>query len=243
MEKILRMPLPEKSMITRFSGVFEAFKKGQSATMVGLPYCATGAFFKSIIDSNHDLYEKLAKGYKFHFVLLDLYTGQKNPENFRKYILERFTQSQQNYLKVENPKLEFTFSQIKDFVKNFKENERLIFVIFGITEYAKEAPELLKTLKELYYLNYQPIAKICFFTPDDPIILNLPQLYEVQPIIQQNVFYMDALTTSEMDYIRKRFEKLDNMFVSDETHEKISSLSGNHYYLYKMIAKAHVLKT
>lgn len=239
------MPLPEESMVKRFKEVFEAFKKGQSATLIGLPYCGKAGFFRSIIDTNHDLYNRLTKGYKFHFVLLDLYNGNRTPENFRNYILERFTQSQSKNvekLNEQNQDIKFTFSQIKDLVSKFGENERLIFVVFGVAKYAQESPEIIKLLKELYYLHFQPKAKICFFFPGDPVLLKHQQLYEIQPLVHQNVFFFDTLTQNEIDYIRRRLELIDNIKIDNNTHLKICQLSGNHYYLYKIIAKSYVMK-
>lgn len=237
-QDIIRMPLPKESLIKRFSPIFEVFKRGQSATIIGLPYCGKGGFFKSIVETNKDIYNQMTSGYVFHFIFLDLYTGEKTLKNLRRYILERFTQNQPGNVKTTN----ITFSKIKNFVKNFKTNERLIFVIFGITEYSQESPEIIKVFKELYYLHFQPIAKICFLFPGDPMILNHPKLYEIQPLIQQNIFFFNALTNIEIEYTRKRLELIDNIKIDNTTHLKISQLSGNHYYLYKSIAKAYSLR-
>lgn len=235
------MPLPEDSMIRRFKGVFEAFKKGQSATMIGLPYCGKSSFFRALIESNNQLTQKISNNTKLTFIFIDNYTGEKTAIGFKNYIISSFNQKiNQNDQKVDLQ----TFLNIENYIKTLENNERIVFVIFGIDDYANNYPDLIKVLREMYYSLHSKSANsknnLCFFFIGEPTILNNPNTSDIQSIIHQNIFYFEPLVSEKLNYVRKRFQQNEIFKLNDEEHKIISKYSGGHYYLYKTISKDYL---
>lgn len=235
------LPLPQASLHKRFLPLFETFQKGQSTTLIGAPYCGKGSFLRTMIETNKEFTTKLSGNYDLHFVFIDAYFEETDEEKYKKYIFRQLAHTINKAKDIKLDDLNDEITVIENFIRNLRDNEKIIIVLFGIEGYVKKFPTITNVLKMLYHntrnINNTPTPKLSFLFISTPMFFKIPQLFDIQSITHQNIFYFDRLNNDELDYIRKRFEANGIFSIDDSSHNNISKISGGHYYIYKTIAK------
>ncbi len=247
MKDLLNMPLPAEKLKKRYAKAFNAFNAGSSVSIIGLPLSGRSVFFRSIIEVNKRLLEDLLDNRETQFVFIDHYKGEKYADRFKLFIATQFLEikgikknlKERFITAIQSNNSDLAFKLLDNIIKQLHTNYRIITVIFGIEDYAANAPQLIPIIYDLYIMKWQTENSFSFCFPNGPTILNHKNLIPIQSVIQEKIVYLPLLDTDELNYTRRRFEKMGYCKIKDKTHKKISELSGGHYMLYKSISKAY----
>jgi hypothetical protein len=239
----LAYPLSKMDLHSRYDPLFDALKRGQSSTLVGLPQSSRSAFLRFILEYDANFLSEFIDSKFNHFIILDNVSDNSSQVIHALAIklisLNLFTKQQQELLESRlhiNDQF-LTLVTIKDVLKTIPRQHKIVIVLYEAEQLLSTNPELIQLLNQLWTVNRQPPnSLIHYWFIASPIFLEQTQSSFYSPLmiaIFENIFQFPLLNDQELEYTQKRLEFFGNRNIDKTVHQIASQLSGGHFVLYK----------
>lgn len=248
MDTIKELLLPEDKIIKRFKNVFDAFKNNISAVIVGLPQTSKSVIINTLYEYNTSVFKKLCGDYVINCIFVEIYSGDNDNKSFMNYLVSQFLSLKDipgiNVKNLEkhiiNGNMNLAIIELKNIVNSLPPRNIIAMFIYDIDDYTDKYPGFIKSFQKLQKQIWSINTPLVFCFTGEPAMLNNVEIGLSQILPHQKTFYHQLFDKEEMDYSRYRLEKIQNLVLPDDVYEKICSLAGGHYFLYKIIAMEYI---